>query len=63
MTLTAIQTKPQARPYVDHVAERMAEVLPAVMAWRASDEETARFVLESRLADLQHACEMARRAL
>jgi hypothetical protein len=63
MTLTALQTKPQAKPYVDHVAACMAEVLPAVVAWRESDEETPRFTLESRLAELQHACEMARRAL
>ena len=63
MPLTAIQTKPQAGPSVEHVAACISEVLPAVMAWRGSDEETDRYALESRLADLQHACEMARRAL
>ena len=63
MTLTAVQTKPAARPYVDHVAACMAEVLPAVMAWRESDQEGPRFTLESRLAELEHACQIARRAL
>lgn len=63
MTLTAVQTKPAARPYVDHVAVCISEVLPAVMAWQESDEETHRYALESRLSELEHACQMARRVL
>ena len=63
MTVTAIQAKPKARPYVDHVAACMSEVLPAVMAWQESNEEVDRFTLDSRLADLEHACRIARSVL
>ena len=63
MTLTALQTKPKATPYVEHVSACMAEVLPAVMAWKESSDEVARMTLDSRLGELEHACQMARRAL
>lgn len=62
MNLTALP-KVNARPHLDHVADRMAEVLPAVLAYRETTDETARLYLEARLAELQHACELARRAL
>ena len=63
MTLTAIKSKPVPTPYLEHVAGCMAEVMPAVMAWKESAGKLERLTLESRLSDLEHACRLARRAL
>ena len=56
-------TKHNARPYLDHVADRIAEVLPAVMAYRETSDERHRLYLEARLGELEHACQMARQVL
>lgn len=62
MNLTA-PAKPDARPYVNHVGVAMSEVFPAIVAWNEGRDELARLTLESRLAELEHACQMARRVL
>lgn len=62
MNLT-VEKRHNARPHLDYVADRMAEVLPAVVAYRETLDETRRLTLEARLGELQHACELARRAL
>jgi hypothetical protein len=62
MNLTA-PAKPDARPFVNHVGVAMSEVFPAIVAFNEARDDLTRLTLESRLAELQHACEMARRAL
>ena len=62
MTLTVTDTRQDVRPHLDHVAVRMAEVLPAVLTYDREDLE-ARLTLESRLYELEHACKVAREAL
>lgn len=62
MTLTAIETKQDVRPLIEHVAVRIAEVLPAVLTYDREDLD-ARLALESRLYELEHACRVAREAL
>jgi hypothetical protein len=62
MNVTA-PAKTNARPYLDHLADRMAEVLPAIIAYRETSDGESRLHLESRIGELQHACELARRAL
>lgn len=62
MTLAAIETRQDPKPYLEHVAVRIAEVLPAVLTYDAEDL-TARMALESRLYELEHACKLAREAL
>jgi hypothetical protein len=62
MTLVATQTRQDPKPYLEHVAVRIAEVLPAVLTYDAEDL-TARMALEGRLGELEHACKLAREAL
>ena len=62
MTLTAVETKQDVRPHLDHVAVRIGEVLPAVVTYDRDDLQ-ARMTLESRLYELEHACRLAREAL
>lgn len=62
MTLVATQTRQDPKPYLEHVAVRIAEVLPAVLTYDTEDL-TARLALEGRLGELEHACRLAREAL
>jgi hypothetical protein len=62
MTLVATQTRQDPKPYLEHVAVRIAEVLPAVLTYDTEDL-TARMTLDARLGELEHACRLAREAL
>jgi len=62
MTLVAAETRQDPKPYLEHVAVRIAEVLPAVLTYDREDL-TARLMLDGRLGELEHACRLAREAL
>ena len=62
MTLTVTETRQDPKPYLEHVAVRIAEVLPAVLTYDRKDLQ-ARLALDDRLADLEHACRIARETL
>lgn len=62
MNVTAPR-RPNARPHLNHLADRMAEVLPAIIAYRETSDGQSRLYLESRIGELEHACRMARKAL
>ena len=62
MNLTAPRTQ-NARPYINHVGVCMAEVFPAIVAFNEGRDEASRLYLENRLAELEHACTLARRVL
>ena len=55
--------KRDAAPALNLVADRCCEVLPSVIAWKGSEDETYRLYLDSRLAELEHAARLAREAL
>ena len=51
-----------ASDYLDHVGERIADVLPEILSWRSRPADR-RLPLESRLYELEHACRIAREKL
>lgn len=64
MNLTATPKRTDAKPYINHVGVAMAEVFPAIVAYNESDGDLEKALyLEGRLADLEHACKIARGVL
>jgi len=66
MNLTAPVKPPRKDPgpYVNHVGMAIAEVFPAIVAYNESGQDFDKaLILDSRLAELEHACQMARRVL
>lgn len=60
--LRAERISEPAEVYIDHVGVRIADLLPEILAWRATPEEK-RLSLEGRLYELEHACRIARERL
>ena len=60
---TEASRRKAAAPYLNYVADRACEVVPAIVSWRESEKAEYRLYLASRLAELEHAARVAREAL